>query len=52
MVTFVYIDTKYYGGRYVVKSSAVYILALAYKLLNASVLKGITLFQFGVNSLA
>jgi len=52
MVTFAYIDTKYYGERYVVESSAVYTLALAYKLLNASMLKDVTLFPFGVNSLA
>jgi len=52
MVTFVYIDTKYYGGRYVVESSAVYTLALVYTLLNASMIKAVTLFPFGINSLA
>jgi len=49
---FVYIDTKYYGERHVVESSAVYTLALAYKLLDASVLKCVTLFPFWANRLA
>jgi len=49
-VTFVYIDTKYYGERYVVKSRVVYTLVC--KLLNASMFKSLTLFLFWANKLA